>query len=113
MKKKLFGLLSMLFFSAAAHAGEFSGCTVGTIVVIGAQNVHVSLNCTGSFANYPACAAAINYVGFDGTSQAGKYYFSLMSMALALNLKLEGTVDLSCSPYQGNVALLTGLRATK
>lgn len=113
MKKKLAFFISSLFFSIAAHAGSFSGCSVVALITAGDQNVHAMLSCTTPFTNLPACAEAGAYVGFDGSSPAGKRYYSLLSLALAMNLKVEGTIDSTCSPYQGNVVLLLALRAIK
>lgn len=113
MIKKLIFAAVLFFPGIAAHAGSFTGCAVVTIVSAGDQNIHVNLNCPNPATDLPACATASTYVGFDGNSPAGKHYFALMSLALALNLKLDGTIDSACSPYQGNVALLTSLRASK
>lgn len=113
MKKRILFFVSSILFSFAAHAGSFSGCSVVTIVTSGDQNIHVFFNCTAPFIDPPACATAASYVGFDGSTPAGKHYFSLLSLALALNLKVDGAIDSTCSPYQNNVALLISLRATK
>jgi hypothetical protein len=53
------------------------------------------------------------YIGFDATTSAGKHYFATVSKAMALNLKLAGTIDSGVCAPQGNVALLTSLRASK
>lgn len=110
---KYFCLPLLAFVCGAAHAGDFSGCTVGQIVTVGDQNVHVSLVCPTPITALPACATAASYVGFDGSTPSGKRFFSLFSLALAMNWKLDGSTDSICSPYQSNVALLTVLRASK
>lgn len=102
-----------MFFCIAAHAGTFACCTVGTIVTAGDQNVHVYLQCPTAFVDNPPCANAGTWIGFDGTSPAGKRYLSLVSLALAVGLKLDGTFDAVCSPYQSNVVLLSSLRGYK
>jgi hypothetical protein len=113
MKKKFLFLISSLFFCITAHAGSFSQCTVGTIVTAGDQNVHVYLQCPAAFVDNPACATAGNWIGFDGSSPAGKRYLALVSLALAVGLKLDGSIDAACSPYQSNVAQLSSLRGYK
>lgn len=105
---KVIALLYFLLFGGAVYAEDFTTCNVVEIVAAGDQNVHVQLSCY--VANLPPCAGATNYIGFDATTPAGKHYFALLSMALAMNLRVTGSVDrASCAP-QGNVALLQSLR---
>ena len=98
------------FFSAPCFAGDFTGCAAEEIVVAGDQNGHVRLNC--QIANLPACASQ-SWVAFDKSSVAGKQYLAMIVYAQSVGAKLEGNVAQTCSPFQGNVALLIHLRVTR
>lgn len=114
MRKNIFFLIFLLQFSVSVFASDFVNCEVVEIVVAGDQNGHVNLNCPVPIVGAPACATAGSYVGFDKSTIDGKHFLALATMALAMNFKLEGTVDRSvCSPYQGNVALLKALRVRR
>lgn len=106
----VFAALAALPLSAAAS--DFSACDVVEIVLAGDQNAHVQLSCT--VANAPACASSPNFVGFDKSTNSGKQYLALFMSAQSMNAKVEGYVDhTSCSPWQGNVPLLTMLRVKR
>ena len=79
-------------------------------MVAGDQNGHVRLNCL--IANLPACATQ-SWVAFDRSSVAGKHYLAMFFYAQSVGAKLEGYVAQTCSPVQGNVALLINLRVTR
>lgn len=102
-------ILIALLLPFSVAASDFSNCEVVEIVAMGEQNGHVQLSCNVS--NFPACATANNFVGFDKSTTAGKQYFAMFLAAQATNAKVEGSIDHTiCSPWQGNVPLLTHLR---
>ena len=111
MKKHLVFFVLILQASFSALASDFVNCDIAEVVVSGDQNGHVGLICPLPIVGAPACATAGGFVGFDKSTTEGKHFLALFSMALAMNLKVEGMVNRSiCSPYQNNVALLTSLR---
>jgi hypothetical protein len=98
-----------LSINAPSFSADFTECQVIEIVLAGEQNAHVLLNCPTQ--NAPTCASANNYVGFDKSTTAGKQYLALLIYAHANNAKVTGDIDKAiCSPWQGNVPLLTHLR---
>jgi hypothetical protein len=108
----VFAAFALLIAPSLAKALDFSGCTVGEIVVAGDQNAHVQLSCAVS--NAPPCAVGVTYVGFDKSTAAGKQYLALFVLAQATGGKVAGFVDhASCPPWQGNVTYLTHLRVSK
>jgi hypothetical protein len=98
--------LTTMGSTSSAFGQDFTGCQVVEIVSTGDQNAHAQLNCAVN--NAPPCAVSNSFVGLDMTTAAGKRYFSMVLMAQATSAKLEGWVDhIVCSPWQGNVPLLT------
>lgn len=98
------------FFAPSVHAGTFSACTVIAVIVQGDQNGYIQIACPAPMTALPACASAPAYVGFDKSTPAGKQYLALFTYAQAVGAKISGNIDAtSCSPWQGNVALLTTL----
>jgi hypothetical protein len=112
IKYKFLLAIFSFFVTSYSYGGQFNNCTVVQIVSNGDKNVHVQLSC--AMPNPPPCATASVFIGFDGSSIAGKRYFAMASMAFAMNMKLNGNFDDSvCSPYQSNVVWLTDLRVTQ
>lgn len=98
-----------LSITAPSFSTDFTDCQVVEIVLAGEQNAHVQLNCPVQ--NAPPCAVANSYVGFDKSTTAGKQYLALLIYAHANNAKVTGDIDKAiCSPWQGNVPLLTHMR---
>ena len=109
MKKPLLTFLLSVASAVPAFAYDFSGCQVIEIVIAGENNAHVQLDC--AVTNAPACAVANRYLGFDKSTTGGKHYLTMLTLAHAMGGKIEGSVDHAvCSPFQGNVPLLNGLR---
>jgi len=112
MKKML--ILISLFISTAASASsrDFENCKVVEVVIAGANNAHVRLDCNVS--PRPACATSGTYFGFDKSTQEGEQYLSVVLTAFASDSNVSGYVDdVQCAIPQSNVALLEHIRMTK
>jgi hypothetical protein len=112
VKNKIFVTLVLLCISSLAYSADFDNCKVVEIIASGQFNAHAQLDC--QIATRPACAIAGSYFGFNKSTEEGKIYMSLILTAFASGSPVTGYVDdNNCSPYQGNVALLTHLRVRK
>ncbi|MEP0064411.1 hypothetical protein [Paraglaciecola sp.] len=112
MKRFKIGTLFFACLPITSYSADFNDCKVIEIITAGANNGHVLLDCT--IEPVPVCAVAPKYFGFDKSTDEGKQYMSVVLTAFASGATLSGYVnDTSCSPYQGNVALLEHLRMKK
>jgi hypothetical protein len=114
MKKfLLMGAFVAGLIPSISYSWDFTDCNVVTIIAEGANNGQVALSC--NINNVPICGAQLPaYFGFDKSTEEGKQYLSIVLTAFASGAKVSGAVDhSSCSPYQGNVALLKSIGIKK
>ncbi len=94
---------------------HFTNCHVVEIVSSGnVNNAHVRLDC--AISPRPSCATAANWFGFDKSTDTGKQYLSLVSMAFSMNAVVTGTVNQtegSCPAWQTNVSMLAHIRVKR
>lgn len=108
----LFLVFTFCYPASALAARDFQNCKILEIVVAGAQNSHVRMNC--HVEPRPACASAGTWFGFDKSTEEGKQYLSIALTAYSTNSNVSGYVhNTLCSPYQGNVSWLRHIRMTK